>query len=168
MNIHEYTWVALGCRSNSCICQRYINLTHSARLNHVGVTTMNRLDQGHLHLVLKIQRQTCPDGESWEVREYPRKEPLEQLVDSYSEHLHMSLRQYHPIYIVKKGLRFFRLQPGCQPGEFGKWHPGWGGENANIFLRCIIITKSLYIQSASGSLSWISSLSSSSLTSLIP
>jgi hypothetical protein len=33
-------------------------------LNHVGVTTMKRLDQGHLHPKLEVPRLTCPGRES--------------------------------------------------------------------------------------------------------
>jgi hypothetical protein len=33
-------------------------------LNHVGVTTMKRLDQGHLLRQLKVPRLTCPGRES--------------------------------------------------------------------------------------------------------
>jgi hypothetical protein len=32
--------------------------------NHVGVTTLERLDQGHLHPKLEVQRLTCPGRES--------------------------------------------------------------------------------------------------------
>ncbi len=56
MNIHEHTWAALGCRRNRT-CKRFnpeywyqalaspgIHL--SSKTDHVGVTTMERLDQG--------------------------------------------------------------------------------------------------------------------------
>jgi hypothetical protein len=45
---------------------------------------MKRFDQGHLH----------PETEVIETGgEHFRKKPFEQLFESYSEHLHMSLRQ---------------------------------------------------------------------------
>jgi hypothetical protein len=35
-------------------------------LNHVGVTTMKRLDQGHFHSKLEVPRLTCPGPPQWE------------------------------------------------------------------------------------------------------
>jgi hypothetical protein len=66
----------------------------SNRTDHVGVTTLKRLVQGHLHPKLKSQdRPRIEPGPLWWGRvRYFRKEPFEQLVDSYSEHLHMSAR----------------------------------------------------------------------------
>jgi hypothetical protein len=64
---------------------------------------MERLDQGHLHPELEVPGLTCPCRESnpgragppgWEASTYSIKEPFEQLVNGYSEHLHTSPRQY--------------------------------------------------------------------------
>ncbi len=88
MNIHEHPWTALGCRRVS---------------NRVGVTTMKRLDQGHLHPKLEVPGLTCPGWKSnlgLQGRvggEHSRKESFEQLVNSYSEHLHRALRQFHMV-----------------------------------------------------------------------
>jgi hypothetical protein len=54
---------------------------------HVGVTTMKKLDKCQLHPKLEVPASTVGG-------EHSRKEPFEQLVNSYSEHLHMSPRQY--------------------------------------------------------------------------
>ncbi len=51
----------------------------SSRTDHVGVTTMRRLDQGHLHPKIVVPRLTAVGGE------HSRKEPMEQLVNRYSE-----------------------------------------------------------------------------------
>ncbi len=53
-----------------------------ARTDHARVTTMKRLDQGHLYPELEVPGLTSQPG--------IKHEPLEQLVNSYSEHLHMS------------------------------------------------------------------------------
>jgi hypothetical protein len=54
---------------------------------------MERLDLGHLHPNLKVPRLTCPGWGSNLASgvggKHARKEPLEQLVNSYSEHLHI-------------------------------------------------------------------------------
>ncbi len=58
---------------------------------------MKRLDQGHLHPKLEVPGLTCSGEESNPVGcEHSRKEPFEQLVNGYSEHLHMSLRHSSP------------------------------------------------------------------------
>jgi hypothetical protein len=58
---------------------------------------MKRLDQSHLHPKLEVPELTCPGRESNPASmvggEHSRKEPLEELVKSYSEHLHISPRQ---------------------------------------------------------------------------
>jgi hypothetical protein len=53
---------------------------------------MTRLDQGHLHPKLEVPGLTCPGPESNLGLEgqHSRKEPFEQLVNRYSEHLHMN------------------------------------------------------------------------------
>jgi hypothetical protein len=63
---------------------------------------MKRLDQGHLHPKLEVPGLTCSGRESNLATtvggEHSRKEPFEQLINSYSEHLqyiHMSSRQFH-------------------------------------------------------------------------
>jgi hypothetical protein len=54
---------------------------------------MKRLDQGRLHSKLEVPRLTCPGRESNLVGgEHSRKEPFEKLVNSYLEHLHMSVK----------------------------------------------------------------------------
>jgi hypothetical protein len=59
---------------------------------------MKRLGQGHLLPKLEVLGLKCPDRESNPTfmvgGEQSRKEPFEQLVNSYSEHLQMSPRQF--------------------------------------------------------------------------
>jgi hypothetical protein len=62
MNIHEYTWTALECRPNGLLPSR--RLPSPGVSNHVRVTTMKRLDQGHLHPKLEVPGLTCPGRES--------------------------------------------------------------------------------------------------------
>ncbi len=107
MNIHEHTWTALWCRPNrtckasakhlaaaktSGTCKSQYSL--SSRTDHVGVTTMKRLDQGVLRPKLEVPRLTCLGRESSLAStvggKHFRKEPSEQLVNCYSENLHMS------------------------------------------------------------------------------
>ncbi len=56
--------------------------------NHVGVTTMKRLDKGHLHPTLEVTRLACPGQESNPPSavgaEHSRKEPFNSLLISYS------------------------------------------------------------------------------------
>jgi hypothetical protein len=58
------------------------------------VTTMKSLNQGHLHPKLEVPRLTCPSRDGTQASAvggiHSRKDPFKQLVDSYSEHLHMS------------------------------------------------------------------------------
>ncbi len=69
----------------------------SNRTDHVGVTTIERLDQCHLYPNLEVPGLTCPGRESNPGP--PRgkrsllKSPSRQLVNSYSEHLHMNRGQ---------------------------------------------------------------------------
>jgi hypothetical protein len=56
---------------------------------------MERLDPGHLHPKLEVPGQTCPGRESNPGGEHSEKEPIEQLVNSYMEHLLMSPRNNH-------------------------------------------------------------------------
>ncbi len=74
MNIHEHTWTALECRPTSA-CKSFQHeiltsrickpeFTMSEKTNHAGVTTMRRLDQGHLHPLLEHPRLICPGRES--------------------------------------------------------------------------------------------------------
>jgi hypothetical protein len=58
--------------------------------NHVRVTTIERLDQGHLYFNLEVPG----SRPGIEPSEHSRKEPSRQLVISYSEHLHISPLQY--------------------------------------------------------------------------
>ena len=55
----------------------------------MGVTTMKRLDQGHLHPKLEVP---ATDMSQPGVKPVTPLEPFEQLVNSYLEHLHMSAR----------------------------------------------------------------------------
>ncbi len=70
LSIHEHTWTALGRRRNSTCkasakhlpaaktsgtCKSAHSL--SIKTDHVGVTTLKRLDQGHLHPKLEVP---CP------------------------------------------------------------------------------------------------------------
>jgi hypothetical protein len=61
---------------------------------------MERLDQGHLHPMLEVTGLTCvPAGNRTRASavggEHSRKESFDQLVDGYSEHLHMIPRQHN-------------------------------------------------------------------------
>ena len=62
-----------------------------SRTDHVGVTTMKRLDQGHLHPKLEDPGLTCPGRELnpglHGGKQSLRKEPIEQFINSYLEHL---------------------------------------------------------------------------------
>ncbi len=93
MWLHEHTWAALVCRPNSCVYQRYITLTNTECLNHVGVTTMKVISILHYRsrnwhvLTGNWTRASTVGGE------HCRKEPFEELVNSYSEHLDMNPRQ---------------------------------------------------------------------------
>ncbi len=51
-----------------------------------------RLDQGRLHPILEVPGLTCPGPVSAVGGEHSRKEPLEQLVNSFLEHLEISAR----------------------------------------------------------------------------
>ncbi len=64
---------------------------------------IERLDQGHLHPKLEVPRLTRPcrisnpvphGGSSLEKGELSSKETFEQLINIYSEHLHMTVTQY--------------------------------------------------------------------------
>jgi hypothetical protein len=54
---------------------------------------MKRLHQGHLHPNLEVPRLHVSAGNRTGPPWHSRKEPLDQLVNSYSEQLHMSRRQ---------------------------------------------------------------------------
>ncbi len=62
---------------------------------------MERLDQGHLHPKLEVQRLTCLGRESNPgLRgEHSSKELFEQRINSYSEHLHMSPRTTIQLFV---------------------------------------------------------------------
>ncbi len=111
MIIHEHTWAALGCRLNSACKSFNPEYWHQAlasphslsrKVDHVGVTTMKRLDQGHFHPKLDPETDMSqPEIESGPPKklggEHSIKETFEQLVKSYSEHLHMSQWQSETI-----------------------------------------------------------------------
>jgi hypothetical protein len=66
-------------------------------LLNIGFIT--RIDQGHLHYNLEVAGLICPsqviETQAYAMGgEHSRKEPLEQLVHSYPEHLHMNA---HPV-----------------------------------------------------------------------
>ncbi len=107
MNLHEHTWTALGYKPNSTCkalakhlpaaktsgtCKSAYSL--SSRTEHVRVTTMKSLNQGHLHPKLEVPRLTCPSRDGTQASAlggiHSRKDPFKQLVDSYLEQLHMS------------------------------------------------------------------------------
>ncbi len=79
MNINEHTWTALGCRSNS-ICKADGLMPAVA---------------SHLFPKLEVPKLTSPGRES-----NPGLRRWEQLVNSYSEHLHM--RRWQILFFVKK------------------------------------------------------------------
>jgi hypothetical protein len=63
---------------------------------------MKRLDQGHLHSKLDISRTRA----SAVGGEHSRKKPFTQLVNSYSEHLHMSVQPVenahdNPLFLIQ-------------------------------------------------------------------
>jgi hypothetical protein len=64
---------------------------------------MERLDQGNLHPKLEVPRLTCLVRESNPTSEvggkHTSKELLEQHINSYSEHLHMSLQHGPPQFL---------------------------------------------------------------------
>ncbi len=62
MNIHERTWTALVCTLSST-CKASANHLLAAKTPAL-VTTMKRLDQGHLHPKLEVPGLTCPGWES--------------------------------------------------------------------------------------------------------
>ncbi len=80
MNIHEHTWTALGCRRNSTckapakhLAAAKTSALATCNLQHIhcqtgqimlGVNTMKRLDQGHIHPKLEGPGLTCPSLES--------------------------------------------------------------------------------------------------------
>jgi len=59
MNILEQTLAVLGCRPNST-CKSMYSL--SSKTDHVRVTTMEGLDQGHLHTKLEVPRLLSQSG----------------------------------------------------------------------------------------------------------
>jgi hypothetical protein len=62
MWLHEHTKAALGCRPNSTrkpVNPEYWHHLLSSKTDHVGVTTMERLDQGRLHPILDVPKLTC-------------------------------------------------------------------------------------------------------------
>jgi hypothetical protein len=104
MNIHEHTWTAVGCRPNS---------TCKASAKHLQAAKTSALASPRIHC--QTGRSGSPLwkdltkvisilnwAEDWHVPagnrtrastvggEHSRIEPFEQLVDSYSEHLHIS------------------------------------------------------------------------------
>jgi hypothetical protein len=98
--LHELTWSAIGCRPNST-CKASARHKPAAKtsgtckstyskwsmIDHVRVTTLERLDHSHLHLKLEVPGLTCPGWKSKsEVGgKHSRKEPLKQLLNSYSD-----------------------------------------------------------------------------------
>jgi hypothetical protein len=94
MDIHEHTRTVLGCRPKST-CKASAKHLPAAKKSALSslrihckitdhpaqVTTIKRLDQGHLHPKLGPSQ--------WEASTL-EKEFFKQLLNSYSEHLHMS------------------------------------------------------------------------------
>jgi hypothetical protein len=57
---------------------------------------VSKYHKGQLHPELEVKHVLAgiePGPLTWEVCKPSRKEPSRQIVDGYSEHLHMSLRQ---------------------------------------------------------------------------
>jgi hypothetical protein len=97
INTHELHWdvgrIALVRRMACCLADALQVLCVS---NHVRVSTIERLDQSHHCPNLEVPGLTRPGRVG---SENSRKEPSRQLVNGYSEHLHMSLRQSNPFYL---------------------------------------------------------------------
>jgi len=73
--------------------------------NTLKYGSMKRLDQGHLHPKLEVPRLTCLGKESnvglrGRGGEHSSKTLFEQCINSYSEHIHMSPRQYLTTLLV--------------------------------------------------------------------
>ncbi len=123
-------WTALGCKPNSTCkasakhlpaaktsgtCKSQYSL--SSRTDHVGVTTMKRLDQGVLRPKLEVPRLTCLGRESSLAStvggKHFRKEAFEELVNCYSKHLHMSTRTLENAHnnILKCAVYFSYMYP---------------------------------------------------------
>ncbi len=63
MNIHEHYWPnEQTWLLTSGTCKSFCSI--SGKTDHVGVTTMKWIDQGHLHPLLMVLTLTCPSRES--------------------------------------------------------------------------------------------------------
>ncbi len=99
---HEHSWTHMSCtsRPNSLqVVQPWIltsgtSYTLSSKTDHVGVTTMERLNQGHLHPRLEVLRLTCL---GWESNPNSSKELFEQPFNSYSGHRRLLLILGHRV-----------------------------------------------------------------------
>ncbi len=95
--------------------------------NHVGVTAMKRLYQGHLHPKLEVPDWHVPVGiRTWAScvgSEHSRKEPSRQLVSSYSEHLHMSPRM--PWQVEQKLIKWMLTCRICSRRNVAKYSPSF-------------------------------------------
>ncbi len=116
MWLHEHTWTHMSCTSmyrlkstcklinpeywHQALASPHIHC-QACNTDHVRVTTLERLDQGHLHPKLEVPRLACLSRElKYRASEvggkHSSKELFEQLVNSYSEHLHMNPRHGYP------------------------------------------------------------------------
>ncbi len=95
MWLHDHTKAAQGCRPNSTrkpVNPEYWHHLLSSKTDHVGVTTMERLDQGRIH----PSYTRCPETDMSRLGlnpasgvggKYSSKELFEQRIISYSVHL---------------------------------------------------------------------------------
>ncbi len=77
---------------------------------------IKRLDQGHLHPKLEVQGHVPvgnPTLASAVGGEHSGKEPFEQLVNNYSEHLHMSAR---PVENARDNILFYKQNDAFRRG----------------------------------------------------
>ncbi len=113
--IHEHTVTALGCRPNSTCKVDGLMLSWclaSPRvLNPVGITTMKT----KVISILKYRSQDWRVSAANQTRASTvggeaRKELFEQLVNSYSEHLHIILRQYRNTVLYSFSMAVFWIR----------------------------------------------------------
>ncbi len=98
MNIHEHTWTALAyrphrtCKADGLLPSKCLASPHVS--NHVGVTTIARLDQSHVYPNLEVPGLIYSGRESNPGLPHGKralqKVLSRQLGTGYSEHLHMS------------------------------------------------------------------------------
>ncbi len=100
MDIHRHTWTALGCKPNST-CKadglmpswRFASPSASCRGHHYEETWPRSSSSWTRGPRTDMSRPGIEPGPLMAGGEHSRKKPFKQLVNCYSEHLHMSLRQ---------------------------------------------------------------------------